>query len=237
MLCLLSILSWVIRIILTTILNLTLNLLNIILLYTLFQESLPEGKQSSSAMARQLSTSVSDFILACSVLYAVLNMLHHSQFYSATGLGIQGLAASAGVVRFSMLRSEMGPVYRTHKFLSWLAAAAGPGLISYQFCLKYEAMTTGHLVIAFAGLVTLSAQFMTADNKKLFTEASSGLGTLVVLILSGCYFNYFGILAALIYILSGAVIGSEGQLMGILRIDLLHYGLVVGNLSFLWALT
>ncbi|XP_052818904.1 uncharacterized protein LOC128244844 [Mya arenaria] len=186
-------------------------------------------------MARQLSTSLSDFVLACIVFYVVFQLFQIQAYYAAVGLFLQGFAATVGVVRFSMLRSEMGPVFRAHKFFSWLATAAGSGLISYQFCLKYDASTTSHLILSFAGMVTLTAQFMNAENKKLFSEASSGLGLLTVFILSVCYSNLYGILAALTYILSGAGIGSEGTLFGILRVDILHYGLVFGNIFFLWA--
>lgn len=187
-------------------------------------------------MARQLSTSLSDFVLALSVFYAVWNLYLKSQIFAAIGLTTQGLAASVGVVRFASLRSEMGPIFRTHKFMSWLAAAAGVPMISYQFCVNHDAVTTGHVLIAFSGLVTLSSQFMNAENKQLFTQASSGLGMLIILILSISYTNINGVIAALIYILTGAIIGSEGSIMGILRVDILHYGLVAGNLFFMWAL-
>jgi len=187
-------------------------------------------------MARQLSTSVSDFVLALSVFYAVFIFYNNAQYFAAVGLLLQGIAASVGVVRFASLRSEMGPVFRTHKFLSWLATAAGVPILSFQFCTNYEAEITSHLLLAFSGLVTLSAQFMNAENKQLFTQASSGLGMLIILILSISYTNINGIIAGLIYVLTGAIIGSEGNILGILRVDILHYGLVAGNVFFMWSL-
>lgn len=183
-------------------------------------------------MARQLSTSVSDFVLALSAAFSVYHFYNKLLLYAAIGLLLQGIAASAGVVRFASLRSEMGPVFRTHKFLSWLAAAAGVPLLSYQFCTNYQAVTTSHVLLAFSGIVTLSAQFMNAENKQLFTQASSGLGLLIILILTITYVNVYGIIAGLIYVLTGAIVGSEGTLMGILRVDILHYGLAVGNIFF-----
>lgn len=187
-------------------------------------------------MARYISTAVSDFFLACSIVFVVYHLYQASVPYAAIGLTVQGVAASVGVVRFSMLRSEMGPVFRTHKFMAWLSTTAGMGLVSYEFCLKYEAVTTGHLVMSFAIIVTMTTQFINAENKKLFVEACSGLGLLTVLILSVCYYNIYGAAAAFIYILSGAVIGSEGKLLGLPRVDLLHYGLILGNVAFMKAL-
>lgn len=188
-------------------------------------------------MARQLSTSVSDAFLALSVVYVVFILFNNGQLFASLGLTLQGIAAVAGVIRFASLRSEMGPVFRTHKFLSWLATAAGVPFLSYQFCSNYEALTTGHALGAFSGMVTLTSQFMNAENKQLFTQASSGLGMLIILILTITYRNINGVIAALIYVLTGAIIGSEGNIKGVLRIDILHYGLMVGNLFFLWALT
>ncbi|KAH3855173.1 uncharacterized protein LOC127870951 [Dreissena polymorpha] len=187
-------------------------------------------------MARQISTAVSDFFLACSIVFVVNHLYQASVPFAAIGLTIQGVAASVGIVRFFMLRSEMGPVFRMHKFMSWLSTTAGMGLVSYEFCLKHEAVTTGHLVMSFAIIVTMTTLFMNAENKKLFVEACSGLSLLTILILSVCYYNIYGVAAAVIYILSGAIIGSEGTLLGLRRVDLLHYGLIVGNMAFMKAL-
>ncbi|XP_045194703.2 uncharacterized protein LOC123550338 [Mercenaria mercenaria] len=188
-------------------------------------------------MARQISTSVSDFVLACSVFYVASYLFIGNNRYAATGLLIQGAAASVGVARFAMRRPESTPVFRAHKLLSWLAATAGMGLIAYQYCTNYGALTMSYVIISFSGLVTISSQFMDAKNKQLFVQASSGLALLTVLILSLLQMNIYGISAALTYILSGAIFGSEGVMLGFQRVDLLHYGLVAGNIFFLFSLS
>lgn len=188
-------------------------------------------------MARQLSTSVSDFVLACSVYYVVFFLYSKGTMYAATGLFIQGMAASVGVVRFGMRRPESSPVFRTHKLLSWLAATAGMGLVAYQFCMVYNKITMSFVIIAFAGMVTLTSQFMDANNKQLFVQASSGLSLLTVLILSFINTNIYGISAALTYIITGAVFGGDGVIAGVQKVDFLHYGLVAGNLFFLRSLS
>lgn len=188
-------------------------------------------------MARQISTSVSDFALACSVFYVAFYLFLGNNIYASIGLLIQGAAASAGVVRFAMRRPESTPVFRAHKLLSWLATVAGMGLIAYQFCTNYRAVTMSYIIISFSGMVMLASQFMDAKNKQLFVQASSGLSVLTVLILSFLQVNIYGIVAALTYILTGAIIGSEGVLFGIQRVDILHYGLVAGNFCFLFSLS
>lgn len=188
-------------------------------------------------MARQISTSVSDFVLACSVLYITAQLFVANSKYAATGLLIQGAAASVGVARFAMRRPESTPVFRAHKLLSWLASTAGLGLIAYQFCTLYNSLLMSYVIIAFSGLVTLTSQFMDANNKQLFVQASSGLALLTVLVLSVLNLNMYGIAAALTYILTGAAFGSEGVILGVQKLDLLHYGLVAGNIFFLFSLS
>lgn len=187
-------------------------------------------------MARQISTSVSDFVLACSVFYVATRLFYEGCQYAALGLLIQGAAASVGVARFAMRRPESTPVFRAHKLLSWLASTAGLGLVAYQYCSKYDSLLMKYIIIAFSGLVTLTSQFMDANNKQLFVQASSGLALLTVLVFSLIHFNVYGISAALTYILTGAIIGAEGVIFGLQRVDLLHYGLVAGNLFFLYSL-
>ena len=184
-------------------------------------------------MARQLSTSVSDFALAASVFYVAYYWYNRSLIYAAAGLLLQGLAATAGVVRFGMERPEGTLIFKTHKFLSWLTAAAGLSLIAYDFCLHYHSYSMGNVVLAFSAIVLVTAAFQTRENRQLTTQACSGLAVLTVLLT--CFFNtnWNGVAAALVYILAGAIIGSEGELMGLLRVDILHYALVGGNFLFL----
>jgi hypothetical protein len=52
----------------------------------------------------------------------------------------------------------------------------------------------------------------------------------------GRFFNLYGLLGAAAYVSSGLVIGSEGHINGIPRVDILHYVLVLGNIFFKMAL-
>lgn len=180
---------------------------------------------------------MSDFVLACSVFYAVSSLFLANKSYIAIGLLIQGAAACMGIVRFAMKRPESTPVFKAHKILSWFASTAGLGLIAYQYCFDLEARINGYIIIAFAGVVTLTSQFMDANNKQLFVQACSGLSLLTVFILSALSWNVFGMAAALTYIFIGALFGKDGTSFGILNVDLLHYGLVMGNIFYKWSFT
>lgn len=188
-------------------------------------------------MVQQLSTSLSDLALAGSVFYVVFHWYNRACLHAAAGLLIQGLAASVGVVRFAMKRPEGTTVFKAHKFLSWLAAAVGMSLIAYNFCQLYGSFTMGNVVLAFSAIVLLTSALQSKENRQFkTTQACSGLAILTILILCLVNTNWAGVFAALVYILAGAIIGSEGELMGLLRVDILHYVLVAGNFLFLLSL-
>lgn len=188
-------------------------------------------------MPKQISTAVSDFALACAAFYVSFQLFMNYNGYGSIGMFLLASAASAGVLRFSMNHSEAMQIFRIHKFLSWLCAGAGLGILAYQFCVRYNSITNGYIVIAFSGMVTLTSVFQNKENKELFVQASSGLSLLTILLLSFYQENWYGVSAALVYILAGAIIGSDGAFLGVPRVDLLHYALVAGVLLFLRALS
>jgi hypothetical protein len=48
--------------------------------------------------------------------------------------------------------------------------------------------------------------------------------------------NLLGFSAGVFYVVSGLVGGSDGQIGPLYKVDILHYGLVVGNILFMYAL-
>ena len=70
-------------------------------------------------MAQQLSTSASDALLAWSVLYFIYHVFWDN-FFACLGLGVQGVAAALGIVRFAQSR-QSGQIYDYHQMSSWLA--------------------------------------------------------------------------------------------------------------------
>lgn len=53
-------------------------------------------------MARQLSTALSDAVLALSVIYFVYHVFWFN-FFAALGISIQGIAAVFGTIRYAMV--------------------------------------------------------------------------------------------------------------------------------------
>ena len=188
-------------------------------------------------MVQQISTVISDFALACSVFYVVLNLEYHLYPYFIVGLTILGIAASIGVARFGMKHAERTPVFKTHKFFSWLSAAAGMALIAYQFCLKYNSANLGGAILIFSAAATLTWPLQSADNKQLYSQACSGLSLLSITFLSLYAANWNGAAAGVIYMGGGMIFGSDGVFLSFQKVDWLHYVLVIGNLFFLKALS
>ena len=82
----------------------------------------------------------------------------------------------------------------------------------------------------------ISHRLVAPGMRKLIVEACSGFGMLTIIIVSVRSFNVYALLAAAIYITSGLIIGSEGKLGVVYRVDLLHLGLLIGNILFTWAI-
>ncbi|ESO89784.1 hypothetical protein LOTGIDRAFT_204307 [Lottia gigantea] len=184
-------------------------------------------------MARQVSTAVSDLVLALTVFYVVYYTIWFN-FFAAVGLLLQGAAASVGVYRFSQT-FPLSKVVKAHKFMSWIATVAGMSLIASGFC-RDSLPFLMNLNFMFFVVVLIVGQFLEHSQSVLATQACSGLAMLTVILASLQSWNVYGVVAACIYIFAGTQIGVDGFYAGIPRVDLLHYALVVGNIFFLWAL-
>lgn len=186
-------------------------------------------------MPRQLSTSLSDLILAISAFY-VGHSLYNTDFKPAVGLIIQGMAATVGIVRFSMENPEGSFIFKGHKLLSWVAATFGIPAIALGFCDMYGSTVLANKIIIFVAIVAVLSFFLPSRIRQLTTEAVSGFSMLTILILCFMFKNWLGFSAGVFYVVSGLVGGSDGQIGPLYKVDILHYGLVVGNTLFMYAL-
>lgn len=182
-------------------------------------------------MPRQLSTSLSDLILAISAFY-VANQLYNHHLKPSIGLIIQGIAASVGIIRFSMENPEGSLIFKGHKFFSWLAATFGVPTIALGFCGIYGSAVLANKIIIFVGIVAVSSFFLPTNMRQLTTQAVSGFAMLTILLLCFMNRNWYGLGAAVLYVVSGLIGGSDGQIGPFYKVDILHYGLVIGNLMF-----
>ena len=104
-------------------------------------------------------------------------------------------------------------------------------LLAVGFCHK-DLPVMMNLNMMFMLGVLIGSRMLAPGMRKLVIEACSGFGMLTIIIVSLRTWNIYGLLAAAVYIVSGLVIGSEGKLSVFYRVDLLHIGLVAGNLLF-----
>ena len=100
-------------------------------------------------MPRQLSTSLSDLILALSAFY-VGNEIRNKHLKPSIGLTIQGIAATVGIIRFAMENPEGSLIFKSHKFFSWLATTFGVPAIALGFCGIYGSAVLANKIIIFA---------------------------------------------------------------------------------------
>lgn len=183
-------------------------------------------------MPRQLSTSLSDLLLAISAFY-VANVLFRYHYRPAVGLIIQGIAASVGVIRFAMERPEGTFIFHSHKFCSWLAAILGVPAIALGFCSVYSSVTLGNKIMIFVAIVACSSFFLPQHIRQVTTQAVSGFAMLTILLLCFMHTNWYGLCAAVVYVVSGLIGGSDGKIGPFWNVDILHYGLIIGNILFL----
>ncbi|XP_064610714.1 uncharacterized protein LOC135474947 [Liolophura sinensis] len=181
----------------------------------------------------QLSTAVSDLVLAVTAFSVSLLTLSSNSLFSL-GMSLQGLAASVGVLKFGQSQPS-GWVVKAHHALAWITTVVGLALMSSGVHFNQGSTRLAQGLLITTAVFTLSVKFMAADTKTLLTKSLSGFSLLSLLFLFVINWNMFGITACALYILSGSAVGSSGYWSGIPRVDILHYGLALGNLSFQWA--
>ncbi|KAH9494601.1 hypothetical protein Btru_019687 [Bulinus truncatus] len=185
-------------------------------------------------MARQLTTSLSDGLLAWSVLYFIYHIFWVN-FFACIGLGIQGAAAAAGVIRFAQSR-QAGQVYDYHQMLSWLAQVMGIPLLAVGFCHKdLPIMMNLNLMIVIG--VLIGSRFLATGMRQMAVQSCSGFALLTIILVCLRAWNIYGLLATAVYIVSAKVVGSEGKMGPIYRVDILHVGLAIGNYLFTLAIS
>ncbi|XP_038069492.1 uncharacterized protein LOC119738651 [Patiria miniata] len=186
---------------------------------------------------QQMSTALSDLVLALTSFGTALFILRQNLFASA-GFILMGMAASCGAYRFS--RSTPSPqVLYWHQGLAWITTILGTSLVASGFHRWYtnSVMSALHMGSALA-LVCLSkaTDILAPRTEELLVSAVSSLAVVSIGIFSVLHTNPFGLLGAVLYGIAAAV-GTEGDLASIRRVDWFHYLLAFANVVFLRAFT
>ncbi|XP_060080278.1 uncharacterized protein LOC132559678 [Ylistrum balloti] len=187
-------------------------------------------------MPRQLSTSLSDLMLAISAFYVSHYWYGRNYNYAAFGMFIQACAASMGIFRFAMEEPQGTLIYKAHKLLSWSAGAVGVPMIALMFCNRYGSSALANKISIFVVCILLVVSFLPPKNRELCSQAVSGFSILTMATLCTLNKNWFGFGACFVYAAAGILFGSDGTLLDIPKVDFLHYFLIVGNTMFKLAL-
>ncbi len=183
----------------------------------------------------QFSTAVSDALLALSSFHASI-VLSSTNVSGLGGFLFIGLAACCGVQRFCMKHPDEKSISR-HTYLSWLASVLGLSCIAAAYYRSQGIPIVANAHIACAIAVVMLRSQLSENVLHVATEIVSSGAVVSTLLLSLLMFNPFGIIGAMVYAVAGLVIGTEGDLYGILRVDLFHYALVLGNIALMMGLT
>ncbi|MCE9597456.1 MAG: hypothetical protein K8S54_05760 [Spirochaetia bacterium] len=177
----------------------------------------------------QLSTVISDAVLAGVSFYCAWGVYLAGSRYGAIGLGLVGLASLAGVFRFSVL-PQIAPL---HSMLSGMAGQVGIPLLALSFLSAvFQIPSTDSKILVLGGLLLIAFLF----NRLVFSIPAygiviGGLAALAIVIagvraLPGTA-GLLAIAGAIILIVAGLAIGSSGTMAGFKRVDLYHYVLAV----------
>ena len=188
-------------------------------------------------MGRQLSTAISDAVLALTCYRLVLYLLVPN-IYAGLGFAIQAVAATAGAYKFASDRPS-NTVVRCHTYATWLTAVAGMPLIAVAFCKYILPYMMNFNFMASMGLIFASS-LMDSNMQTLCKQAVSGFAMLTILL--SCFYssNVYGFVAAVLYVVAVPITGLDGSIhigsYSIPRVDVFHYFLVAANLLFFKAL-
>ena len=183
---------------------------------------------------QQLSTSVSDGVLVLSAIHACWRLLG-SSLCGVIGFFLVGSAAACGVYRFA-LKSPSKDAVKVHKYMSWFASVVGMSYLAAAYYRQHDISVFANVHVALAFAMVLLRRYLTEKARGIATEVISGFAVVSLLVFSIFQFNPYGIIGAALYVISGLIIGTEGQLYGIQRVDIFHYLLAVGTISLMLGL-
>lgn len=187
----------------------------------------------------QLSTALSDGTLMLAAFAACLWLRARGERYTSTGFLLIGCAAFIGTVRFS-INPELDEL---HGFVSALATCTGLPLIGVQYlatCLRWPG-PDGRMITMGASVVGFAA-FGLAFPVPLYGTLVGALSMIAVIAgAARCVPHHprraaAAIGGALAFVLAGLVIGTEGTLGPMLRVDVFHYVLIAAIAGLAWGL-
>lgn len=182
-------------------------------------------------MGRQVTTALSDLALAASAVWGfrALSVLPGVDLrFGKWWFMLQTLAAVLGTVRFGgLVPSYQSAVERYHRNFSWLCRAIGVPCLAAEACVQagYATAGQGFLVSAVASFIATSIK---SHHKDKIVELTSVLSIMAITFLGITGGKVMFACAGGLFVAS-AVVGAEGRVGGVDRVDLFHCILVGVN--------
>lgn len=176
-------------------------------------------------MVQQISTAISDAVLAIIAMRAALGLLSIS-FLTALGFGLLAAVASVGTVRF-VQASPSWTVVDWHKYLSWLTGALGLPCVAAGYFRQEGVTHISNLLLA--GGIALVALRRHLSPRMLGDGANAlaGCGMVALLLDALWRLHLYVSMGAACFIVAAVAVGTEGNMSGMKRVDVFHYLLAV----------
>lgn len=157
-----------------------------------------------------------------------------AQRVASVGFLLAGLAGLLGSIKYA---GFVG-IQPVHGAFSGAAAMIGLPLIAYGFFSLRNSLEEKKALIILAVLLVFFVLFRFIYISELYRTVVSGLSILLILVVCIAEIRrivslpvILGIIGAIVVPMSGLLIGTEGYLWGIQRLDLFHYFFGVGLTS------
>ncbi|MBL8018068.1 MAG: hypothetical protein JNM27_00260 [Leptospirales bacterium] len=177
----------------------------------------------------QLSTVLSDGVLAVVSFWAAWIVYNAGLRPGAIAFLLTGAAAFAGVLRFSVFPG----IVPVHSTLSAMAGQVGIPLLGLSFAHAVFRVPVTTLQLEAAGVALLAVCLV---NRFVFpipfyATVIGGIGALIIIVAGvRSMVSVAGVLAiggAIVLIVAGLAIGSSGEIWKLRRVDLYHYALAI----------
>ncbi len=182
-------------------------------------------------MPSQVSVAVSDALLSLTTLNAAYRVSGVS-LVTALGFLLIATAAGCGVIRFS-LPDPSTDIIAWHKHFSWLSSAVGVPFVAAGYCREANIVVVSHALTAGGIALALLQKYFNDQAIQTFSTVIAGCSLASIICVSIPQFNEFGIIGGILYLVAGLVVGTEGSIWGILKVDIFHVMLTLGNVSLM----
>ena len=195
------------------------------------------GDQVYTKMPTQLSTAVSDGVIVVVTLQVAAGLLSQCPL-AAMAFLLMSTAASLGVVRYAQNHPSKTLV-GYHQYMSWLGGVVSTNILAAAFYRQEGVSWAGNLHLICGLCVPLIDTRLPESVRDILTTIASGLPIVSILFLCMWEFNPYGIIGAVLYAGSSWIYLDKNKpyIWKMKRIDIFHYGVVLGNVAFMKGLS